>query len=173
MSHLIPRRQTPELSLPRIGADPFTLSQSTPERMTMLVFYRGKHCPICKKYLTELGGKLDKFTDKGINVFAISMDSPERAAVSHEEWDTHDLPLAHSLSEDKAREYGLYISEKREGSEEPDVFSEPGLFVVKPDGTLHFAVVQSAPFTRPDLDDLLEGLMFTIEKDYPTRGTRT
>ena len=170
---LKPGQPVPALDLPLTIEARFELEKQNPENFTMLVFYRGKHCPICKKYLTELGGKLDKFTDKGINVFAISMDSPERAAVSHKEWDTHDLPLAHSLSEDKAREYGLYISEKREGSEEPDVFSEPGLFVVKPDGTLHFAVVQSAPFTRPDLDDLLEGLMFTIEKDYPTRGTRT
>lgn len=170
---LKPGQPVPALDLPLTIEARFELKKQDPENFMMLVFYRGKHCPICKKYLTELGGKLDKFTDKGINVFAISMDSPERAAVSHEEWDTHDLPLAHSLSEDKAREYGLYISEKREGSEEPDVFSEPGLFVVKPDGTLHFAVVQSAPFTRPDLDDLLEGLMFTIEKDYPTRGTLT
>ena len=170
---LKPGQPVPALDLPLTIEARFELEKQKPDNFTMLVFYRGKHCPICKKYLTELGGKLDKFTDKGINVFAISMDSPERAAVSHEEWDTHDLPLAHSLSEDKAREYGLYISEKREGSKEPDVFSEPGLFVVKPDGTLHFTVVQSAPFTRPDLDDLLEGLMFTIEKDYPTRGTRT
>ena len=170
---LKPGQPVPALDLPLTIEARFELDKQSPENFTMLVFYRGKHCPICKKYLTELGGKLDKFTDKGINVFAISMDSPERAAVSHEEWGTHDLPLAHSLSEDKAREYGLYISEKREGSEEPDVFSEPGLFMVKPNGTLHFAVVQSAPFTRPDLDDLLEGLMFTIEKDYPTRGTRT
>ena len=170
---LKPGQPVPALDLPLTIEARFELDKQSPENFTMLVFYRGKHCPICKKYLTELGSKLDKFTDKGINVFAISMDSPERAAVSHEEWGTHDLPLAHSLSEDKAREYGLYISEKREGSKEPDVFSEPGLFVVKPDGTLHFAVVQSAPFTRPDLDDLLEGLMFTIEKDYPTRGTRT
>ncbi len=170
---LKPGQPIPALDLPLTIEARFELEKQDPENFTMLVFYRGKHCPICKKYLTELGGKLDEFTDKGINVFAISMDSPERAAVSHEEWDTHDLPLAHSLSEDKAREYGLYISEKREGSGEPDVFSEPGLFVVKPDGTLHFAVVQNAPFTRPDLDDLLEGLMFTIEKNYPTRGTLT
>ena len=170
---LKPGQPVPALDLPLTIEARFELEKQKPENFTMLVFYRGKHCPICRKYLTELGGKLDKFTDKGINVFAISMDSPERAAVSHEEWDTHDLPLAHSLSEDKAREFGLYISEKREGSEEPDVFSEPGLFVVKPDGTLHFAVVQNAPFTRPDLDDLLEGLMFTIEKNYPTRGTLT
>ncbi|MEC7817829.1 MAG: peroxiredoxin-like family protein [Pseudomonadota bacterium] len=170
---LKPGQPVPALDLPLTIEARFELEKQKPENFTMLVFYRGKHCPICRKYLTELGGKLDKFTDKGINAFAISMDSPERAAVSHEEWDTHDLPLAHSLSEDKAREFGLYISEKREGSEEPDVFSEPGLFVVKPDGTLHFAVVQNAPFTRPDLDDLLEGLMFTIEKNYPTRGTLT
>ena len=170
---LKPGQPVPALDLPLTIEARFELEKQKPDNFTMLVFYRGKHCPICKKYLTELGRKLDKFTDKGINVFAISMDSPERAAVSHEEWDTHDLPLAHSLSEDKAREFGLYISEKREGSKEPDVFSEPGLFVVNSDGTLHFTVVQSAPFTRPDLDDLLEGLMFTIEKDYPTRGTRT
>ena len=170
---LQPGQPVPALDLPLTIEARFELEKQNPDNFTMLVFYRGKHCPICKKYLTELGSKLDKFTDKGINVFAISMDSPERAAVSHEEWDTHDLPLAHSLSEDKAREYGLYISEKREGSEEPAVFSAPGLFVVKPDGALHFAVVQNAPFTRPELDDLLEGMMFTIKKDYPTRGTLT
>ena len=46
-------------------------------------------------------------------------------------------------------------------------------FLVKPNGTLHFAVVQNAPFTRPDLDDLLSGISFTLDKDYPTRGTLT
>ena len=155
---LIPGQPVPSLDLPLTIDARFELSEQSPENFTMLVFYRGKHRPICKKYLTELGSKLSNFTDKGINVFAVSMDSPERAAVSHQEWDTGDLPLAHSMSEEKAREWGLYISQKREGSDEPDMFSEPGLFVVKPDGTLHFAVVQSAPFTRPDLDDLLEGL---------------
>tara|TARA_B100001146_G_C16160161_1_gene425281 strand:- start:634 stop:1152 length:519 start_codon:yes stop_codon:yes gene_type:complete len=170
---LIPGKPVPSLDLPLTIDARFELSEQSPENFTMLVFYRGKHCPICKKYLTELGSKLSNFTDKGINVFAVSMDSAERAAVSHEEWDTGDLPLAHSMSEEKAREWGLYISQKREGSEEPDMFSEPGLFVVKPGGTLHFAVVQSAPFTRPDLDDLLEGLEFTMDEGYPTRGTLT
>ena len=91
----------------------------------MLVFYRGKHCPICKKYLTELGGKLGKFTDKGINVFAVSMDSPERAAVSHEEWETGDVPIAHSLSEEKAREWGLYISKSAKAAKNPTSSPSP------------------------------------------------
>ena len=170
---LIPGKPVPSLELPLTIDAKFALADQSPDNFTMLVFYRGKHCPVCKRYLEELGGRLSDFTDKGINVFSVSMDSPERAAVSHEEWDTHDLPIAHSLSEEEAREWGLFISQKREGSEEPEIFSEPGLFLVKPDGTLHFSVVQSAPFTRPDLDELLEGITYTLENDYPTRGTAT
>ena len=170
---LKPGTKSPDLELPLTIDAAFKLSDQTPENFTMLVFYRGKHCPICKKYLTEIGGRLSDFTERGINVFAVSMDSPERAAVSHEEWETHDLPLAHSMTEEQAREWGLFISEKREGSEEPDRFSEPGLFLLKPDRTVHFQVVQNAPFTRPDLDDLLKCIDFTLDKDYPTRGTLT
>lgn len=170
---LKPGDVTPDLDLPLTIDARFKLSDQSPENFTMLVFYRGKHCPICKKYLTELGHRLDDFTERGINVFAISMDSAERAQVSHEEWDTGDLPLAHSLTEDEARQWGLYISEKRPGSEEPEKFSEPGLFLLRPDRTLHFAVVQNAPFTRPDLDQLLSGIDYTTKNDYPTRGTLT
>ena len=77
------------------------------------------------------------------------------------------------LSEETAREWGLYISDKREGSDEPDRFSEPGLFLIRPDGTLYMAQVQSAPFTRPSIDQLLEGVKVITEKDYPPRGTAT
>ena len=170
---LKPNQPVPSLDLPLTIDARFVLADQSPENFTMLVFYRGKHCPICKKYLTEIGGKLDEITKRGINVFAVSMDSEERAMVSHEEWETHDLPLAHSMSEDKAREWGLYISSKREGSEEPDVFSEPGLFLVRPDGTLFMAQMQSAPFTRPPIDQLLDNLDFVMENDYPARGDLT
>jgi peroxiredoxin len=170
---LKPGQPVPDLELPLTIDASFRLSQQSPEAFTMLVFYRGKHCPICKTYLTELGTKLDKFTQRGVNVFAISMDSKDRAMVSHGEWETGDLPLAYGLSEDQAREWGLYISEQRPGSEEPEHFSEPGLFLVKPDGTLYFAVTQNAPFTRPSLDELIQGIDFVLDKDYPTRGTLT
>ena len=170
---LKPNQPVPSLDLPLTIDARFVLADQSPENFTMLVFYRGKHCPICKKYLTEIGGKLDEITKRGINVFAVSMDSEERAMVSHEEWETHDLPLAHSMSEDKAREWGLYISSKREGSEEPDVFSEPGLFLVRPDGTLFMAQMQSAPFTRPPIDQLLDNLDFVMKNGYPARGDLT
>ena len=170
---LIPGQPVPDLDLELTIDARFQLSKQSPKNFTMLVFYRGKHCPICKKYLEELGGKLSKFTDLGVSPFAISMDSEERAMVAHKDWKTHDLPLVYGLSEDQAREWGLFISEKRPDSEEPDVFSEPGLFLIKPDGTLYFEEVQSAPFTRPPLDELLSAIEFVLENDYPARGTRT
>lgn len=170
---LVPNQPVPLLDLPLTIQARFNLADQTPEHFTMLVFYRGKHCPICKKYLEEIGSRLGEITSRGISPFAISMDSKERARVADEEWDTGDLPLCYDLSEEKAREWGLYISEKREGSEEPDKFSEPGLFLVRPDGTLFFANVQSAPFTRPPIDELLQGVDHVVKSDYPARGTLT
>ena len=170
---LKPGQTVPDLELPLTIDARFQLSAQQPDAFTMLVFYRGKHCPICKRYLTELGGRLDDFTGRGINVFAISMDSEERAQVVHSEWDTGDLPIAWNLSQDAAREWGLYISQKREDSDEPATFSEPGLFLIRPDRTLYFAVTQNAPFTRPPLDELLTGVDYVLENGYPVRGTLT
>lgn len=170
---LIPNQKVPDLELPLTIQARFELAAQTSDKFTMLVFYRGKHCPICKKYLEEIGSKLDAITAHGINAVAISMDSEDRAMVAHKEWETGDLPLAHSLTEDQAREWGLYISEKRPDSEEPEVFSEPALFLIRPNGTLYFANVQSAPFTRPSIDELLKGVEFVNENDYPARGTLT
>ena len=170
---LKPGSTAPDIDLPLTIDARFVLSDQTPDAYTMLVFYRGKHCPICKRYLEELGGRLEDFTSRGINVFAISMDSEERAMVVDSEWETGNLPLVHSMTEDQAREWGLYISEKREGSKEPDVFSEPGLFLLKPDRSVYLAITQNMPITRPSLDELIEGIDFLSDKDYPTRGTLT
>ena len=59
---LTPGQSVPDLDLELTIGARFQLSKQSPENFTMLVFYRGKHCPICKRYLEELGGKLDKFT---------------------------------------------------------------------------------------------------------------
>lgn len=170
---LKPGDTAPDIDLPLTIDARFKLSDQSPEQFTMLVFYRGKHCPICKKYLTEIGSRLREITDRGVNVFAVSMDDEDRAMVVDREWDTGDLPLVYDMSEDMAREWGLFISSKLEGSEEPETFSEPGLFLIRPDLTVYFAQVQSAPFTRPDLDQLMEGLDVIKKNDYPPRGTAT
>jgi hypothetical protein len=72
------------------------------------------------------------------------------------------------------RTWGLYISSSRgktsAGVEEPALFTEPGLFLVRSDGTLYFASVQTMPFARPHFDEILQALDFVIANDYPARG---
>lgn len=62
---LIPRRPVPALSVPLVGGGRFTLAEERPERFTMMVFYRGLHCPICSRQLADLEAKLDAFAARG------------------------------------------------------------------------------------------------------------
>ncbi len=59
------------------------------------------------------------------------------------------------------------------GIEEPALFSEPGVFIVRPDGTLYYGAVLTMPFARPQFQDLLGAIEFAIAKDYPARGEYT
>ena len=44
------------------------------------------------------------------------------------------------------------------------------MFLVRPDQTLYLASIQSMPFTRPPFDQLLQGIDYALENDYPARG---
>jgi hypothetical protein len=56
------------------------------------------------------------------------------------------------------------------GIDEPALFSEPGIFLMRPDRTLYWASVQSMPLARPHFRGILSALDFAIAKDYPARS---
>lgn len=172
---LLPRRSVPDLSV-RLAPDgtPFRLVEERPEHFTLVVFYRGLHCPVCRGQLRGLESKLDAFAARGIGVVAVSSDDANRAARAKAEWELPRLRLGYGLTPEAARSWGLYLSAghgmSSNGVEEPDMFSEPGLFLVRPKGELYFASVQTMPFAHPALSDLLGGLDFVIPRNYPARG---
>ncbi|WP_166831819.1 peroxiredoxin-like family protein [Thalassoroseus pseudoceratinae] len=164
-----PQTQVPELTVKTVGGPDWTLSQQSPEHFTFVFFYRGYHCPICRKYLGSIDRKLDELSALGINAVAISSDSEERATRSKEEWRIQNLPIGYGLSIEDARKWGLYVSEAIK-PDEPEIFSEPGLFIVRPDGELYAASIQTMPFTRPGIEELIAGFKYIIDNDYPGRG---
>ncbi|SDK52209.1 redoxin domain-containing protein [Microbulbifer yueqingensis] len=166
----LPGAKAPDLSVSTTDGGSWELAKQTPENFTLLIFYRGLHCPICKSILQELNKNVGKFEDKGTQVFVVSMDSQDRASRSKEEWDIDKLAVGYGLTEDQARDWGLFFSESIK-EEEPQMFSEPAVFIIKPDQTLFAAYVQSAPFARPRIEDLLGAVDFVLENDYPPRGT--
>jgi len=174
MSRLIPRQPVPALEVAALDHGTWRLADQKPRTFTMVVFYRGLHCPICTAYLGDLERKLDAFEARGVEVIAISSDTEERARQSKDKWQLPNLTIGYGLDLDVAGAWGLYISSSRgmtsAGVEEPKLFSEPGLFVIRPDGTLYFASVQTMPFARPGFGDILKAIDFVITKDYPARG---
>ena len=171
---LIPRKAVPALTVPTLAHGNFDLQNEQPAHFTMIVFYRGLHCPICAKYLLELGRMLPDFAQRGVGVIAVSSDTRERAQAMADKLNAPNLRLGYGLALPNARDWGLHISTSRGvtsiGIEEPTLFSEPGLFLVRPDGTLYYAAVQTMPFARPHFDELIGALDFAIAKDYPARG---
>lgn len=174
---LIPRQAVPALRLDTLAHQAYELATDAPGRFSMVVFYRGLHCPVCAKYLLELGRLLPEFEKRGVKVIAVSSDDAARAGGMAGKVQAPALRFGYGLSLSSAREWGLYISTSRGktsiGIEEPALFSEPGVFIVRPDGTLYYGAVQTMPFARPHFDELLAAIDFAINKDYPARGEYT
>ncbi len=171
---LLPRHPVPSLNVPLVKGGRFTLGASPGERFDLIVFYRGLHCPICAKYLMELERLSPDFTSRGVQVLAVSSDDEARAKEMSDKVKASGTQFGYGLSLRSARQWGLYISASRGmtsiGLEEPALFSEPGVFLVKPDGTLYYGAVQTMPFARPQFQDLIGAIDFAVAKDYPARG---
>ena len=171
---LMPRQPVPALDVALTGGGRFVLGAAPAERFDLVVFYRGLHCPICAKYLLELERLAPEFAKRGVRIIAVSSDEAERAQAMADKVKADGMQIGYGLSLGNARQWGLYISASRGktsiGIEEPALFSEPGVFLVRPDGTLYYGAVQTMPFARPQFQDLLGAIDFAIAHDYPARG---
>ncbi|GAA0773164.1 AhpC/TSA family protein [Roseibium denhamense] len=174
---LIPRQKVPALQVETLTSGTFDLAEDGAGFATLVVFYRGLHCPICATYLKELGRLTADFADKGVKTIAISSDDKDRTQQMAEKVGMDDLRFGYGLPLNVAKAWGLFISTSRGttsiGIEEPALFSEPGVFLVKPDGSLYFASVQTMPFVRPHFQEMIGALDFVQKNDYPARGEYT
>lgn len=170
MARLLPDQPVPALDLDLVGGGRFSLAAAKPQNFTMVVAYRGHHCPLCKGYLGQLNELVEAFAEKGVETVAITMNDEALASKAKDEWGLDKVPVAYGLSEEVARSWGLYISNAIRETE-PSKFAEPGLYLVRPDGRLYYLNIQNTPFARPALDELLQRLDFVLANDYPARGS--
>ena len=164
-----PRQPAPELTFPLLSGGTYRLADQHPDEYTMVVFFRGLHCPVCRAQLSELNRRLDDLRDQGIEVIAVSGETRERTEELALEWKLDRLPVGYGLTEEQMRNWGLFVSHGISDAE-PAVFSEPGLFLIASDGTVYYESILSMPVGRPRLDDLLGALKWWREHNYPARG---
>ncbi|MDT7858379.1 peroxiredoxin-like family protein [Rubrivirga sp. S365] len=165
----VPRQPVPDLSVDLVDGGTWRLADQSPQAFTLVVAYRGLHCPVCKSYLETLSDVRAEYAERGVEAVAVSMDSATRARKARMDWDVEGVPIGYGMTESTARAWGLYLSRGIKDGE-PDLFSEPGLFLVRADGTLYYAAVNSAPWGRPHLPSFLKSIDFIQENDYPARG---
>lgn len=158
----------PDISVPRLGGG--TIAPGSMEGWRLLVVYRGRHCPLCKPYLSGLERLTEEFAQADVAVMAASADTAEKAAADVAEFGWR-FPLGHDLSVPQMRELGLYISTPRSVQETDRPFAEPGLFLINPEGTLQVTDISNAPWARPDLAAIARGARRIQEVGYPIRGT--
>ncbi|MGH3629718.1 MAG: peroxiredoxin-like family protein [Sciscionella sp.] len=170
MSIPTPTAPAPELDVPLVGGGRFRLADQQPDKFSLVVFYRGLHCPICRGYLAQLEHALDEFHAAGVtSVVAVSGDDAEKAQRSVTDWRLDRLNVGYGQSVDSMREWGLFVS-KGIKDPEPELFGEPGVFLLRPDATVYMAAVNSMPAARPRIEDILGAAKFFGENDYPARG---
>ncbi len=163
----------PKFTLPKVGGAELTLGQPlNGHDWQMVVVYRGKHCPLCTKYLTQLDELKHKFYDVGVDIVAVSADGETKAS-AHVNDMSLSFPVAYDLSIEQMQALGVYISHPRSPEETDKPFAEPGIFVVNDRGQVQVTDISNAPFARPELEPFAWGLGFIRDpaNSYPIRGT--
>ncbi|NJO43951.1 MAG: AhpC/TSA family protein [Cyanobacteria bacterium RU_5_0] len=167
---LIMGNPAPPLEVSTLNGGVWKLIDQAPEQYTMVVFYRGSHCPVCQQHIIDLNRKLDAFKKLGVSAIAISGDTQEQTKQFQEKASLQQVTIGYGLTPEEMRHWGLYLSQGH-FEHEPALFSEPALFLIKPDNRLYFANIGTHPFSRVDFDFLLQGLEYIIPRNYPFRGT--
>ena len=85
------------------------------------------------------------------------------------EWGLGGFPIGYGLDESTAAEWGLFASGAIKDNE-PPVFVEAALFLIRPNGELYASILQTMPFSRPSAETFLKTLQWIVEHDYPARG---
>jgi len=174
---VIPGDTMPAIDARMVRRDPggvgrWALAREKSAQLTLLAFYRGIFCPICRVWLGELDRLVPEFEQRGVSVIALSCDKKDAAEKAVKEWGLQRLRVGYNLAPDDARQAGLYISEGRgisasTGLKEPMLFTEPALLLVRPEGELYAAWIQSTPYARVHIAEVLTAVDNFVAKHLP------
>jgi peroxiredoxin len=164
----------PKITVKKLGGGEIELGK--PQKGAtwhMVLVYRGRHCPLCTKYLAQLKELKNQFLEAGVDITVISADNEEKA--KNQTVEKLELPfeVGYDVTIEQMKELGVYISHPRSPQETDRPFAEPGLFIINESGQLHVTDISNNPFVRPDLEKLLSGIQWIRDptNDYPIRGT--
>ena len=163
----------PSTTVARLGGGDLRLGHASKGcDWQLIVVYRGAHCPICTRYLREIGDVAQELNAMGIEVVAVSADSEDRATAQIADAGV-SYPVGYDLNIAQMQALGLYISSPRHGMDAKVPFAEPGLFLVNETQELRMVDIANVPFMRPQIGSLVMGMRFMrgMTEPFPANGT--
>jgi peroxiredoxin len=132
--------------------DSFTLSEALEDGPVVLAFFPGAFTSVCSHEMSAFGDRLDAFTDAGVRVYGISVDSPFAQNAFRDELginfdlisdDNNELIDQYDVSMD-FEALGVHNVAKR------------AVFVVDEDGTITYRWISDDPGVEPNYDEVEE-----------------
>ena len=140
----------------------FNLYENFGEKGTVLFFYPLDFTFVCPSEIIAFDHRLGEFTDRGINVIGVSVDSQ----FSHFAWKNTPVneggigqvryPLVADLTKEISKAYDVLLD---------DGVALRGSFLIDTDGTVRHAVINDLPLGR-NIDEMLrmvDAMLFTNE----------
>jgi len=138
----------------------------------VLTFYRGSWCPYCIGELSAIQQRLEKITDAGATVLAISPEVPGKTAdlaaqkklgflfgTDHDNALAKQLALWFELDAKTVKKYGQYgIDLPEANGTDSWELPIPATYVIDSDRTIRFAFVDENYSKRADYDEVLKVL---------------
>ncbi|MFO8028916.1 MAG: peroxiredoxin-like family protein [Cyclonatronaceae bacterium] len=157
----------PEVTLRTISGEPAALREMYPDTPVMVIFYRGGWCPFCSRHLAELATMVEDIHELGLEIVAVSPDSPDQLRESLGGHDT-DYTLLSDADRTAARRFGIafQVTDPERVSELADrtghtttpegnyIFPVPAVFILDSDKVIRFQYVDP-DYTRRISGDLL------------------
>jgi len=160
-------KQAPDFTATAVLADGqivenFNLKDNMGDKGTVLFFYPLDFTFVCPSEIIAFSHRTKEFTDRGINVIGVSVDSQ----FSHFAWRETpvdkggigrvNFPLVADLSKNIARYYDVLLN---------DAVALRGSFLIDSDGTVRHAVINDLPLGR-NIDEMIrmvDTMLFTNE----------
>lgn len=165
-------RTAPGFELPDVHGKTVSLASLTAKGPVLVVFYRGGWCPYCNMQIHELSRRAPDFEKLGVQLVAISVDKPDKAAVTQASW-TIPFPVlsdpdakvhaawnvVHVVPSpvfEKLKAFGMDI-EAWSGRKHHKI-AIPSVFLVDKEGVVRWAHAERDYKVRPSVDQVLSAI---------------
>ncbi|KJY95459.1 alkyl hydroperoxide reductase [Pseudoalteromonas ruthenica] len=149
---LLPGLIAPDVTLKDTQGQPVALKKLLANKPTVLVVYRGGWCPYCSKQLKNIQNIEQQIAEMGLQIIAVSPDSPAKLAQSTISSPTYQLLSDDQLALAQAMGLAFFLDDKTAkvyrnklgvnfvglDGEQKVALPVPAVFVLDTQGMVHF-----------------------------------